>query len=167
MWTVRGFFIKTPGVLSWNCWVWAIKKKRTKWLIELWTLKQETETDDDHATMRESFSLVQKIGTHAHIFCSFVWKHGWKTMESFPIWFNFLITSSRGNLWCPLLLTILLFCRQYVVRTVSFDWSFIFLYMFMSVTWPPPRKKQKRKNRNNFSFHNLWQTCQWYFVLTI
>ena len=29
--------------------------------IQLWTLKQEMETDDDHATMRESFSLVQDI----------------------------------------------------------------------------------------------------------
>ena len=36
-------------------------KKQTKWPIELWTLKQEMETDDDDATIRESFSLVQSI----------------------------------------------------------------------------------------------------------
>ena len=85
------------------------QKKRTKWPIELWTLKQEMETNDDHATKRESFSLVQNIGIHEHIFCSFVWKHGWKTMESFPIWFNLLITSFGGSFWCPLLLTISFF----------------------------------------------------------
>ena len=28
-------------------------------------------------------------GIHGHIFCSFVGKHGWKTVESFPIWFVF------------------------------------------------------------------------------
>ena len=32
-----------------------LSKKQTKWPIELWTLKQEMETDEDHATMRESF----------------------------------------------------------------------------------------------------------------
>ena len=36
-------------------------KNQTKWPIELWTLKQEMETDDDDATIRESFSLVQSI----------------------------------------------------------------------------------------------------------
>ena len=38
-----------------------LSKNQTKWPIELCTLKQEMETDDDHATMRESFSLVQNI----------------------------------------------------------------------------------------------------------
>ena len=38
-----------------------LSKNQTKWPIELWTLKQEMETDEDHATMRESFSLVQNI----------------------------------------------------------------------------------------------------------
>ena len=37
----------------------------------------------------------------------------------------------------------------------------------MCLTWPSPRKKQKRNNRNIFSLQNHWQTCQWYFVLTI
>ena len=37
------------------------QKNQTKWPIELLILKQEMETDDDHATMRESFSLVQNI----------------------------------------------------------------------------------------------------------
>ena len=49
---------RTPEVRSRNYWVSAIKKQ-TKWLIELWTLKQEMETDNDHAIMRESFLLVQ------------------------------------------------------------------------------------------------------------
>ena len=34
---------------------------QTKWPIELWTLKQEMETDDDHAARRESFLLVQNL----------------------------------------------------------------------------------------------------------
>ena len=38
-----------------------LSKNQTKWPIELWTLKQEMETDEDHATMRESFLLVQNI----------------------------------------------------------------------------------------------------------
>ena len=38
-----------------------LSKKQTKWPIELLTLKQEMETDDDDATIRESFSLVQSI----------------------------------------------------------------------------------------------------------
>ena len=36
-------------------------KNQTKWPIELCTLKQELETDDDDATIRERFSLVQSI----------------------------------------------------------------------------------------------------------
>ena len=32
-----------------------LSKNQTKWPIELCTLKQGMETDDDHATMRESF----------------------------------------------------------------------------------------------------------------
>ena len=38
-----------------------LSKNQTKWPIELWTLKREMETDEDHATMRESFLLVQNI----------------------------------------------------------------------------------------------------------
>ena len=38
-----------------------LSKNQTKCPIEVWTLKQEIETDDNHATMRESFSLFQKI----------------------------------------------------------------------------------------------------------
>ena len=33
--------------------------------LPLWTLKQETETDDNHATMKESFSLVRNILSQA------------------------------------------------------------------------------------------------------
>ena len=51
---------RSTGVPSRNYSVTAIKNQ-TKWPIELWTLKQEMETDDDHATMRESFSLVHNI----------------------------------------------------------------------------------------------------------
>ena len=36
-----------------------LSKNQTKWPIELWTLKQEMEIDEDCATMRESFSSVQ------------------------------------------------------------------------------------------------------------
>ena len=38
-----------------------LSKNQTKWPIEFWTLKQEMETDEDNATMWESFSLVQNI----------------------------------------------------------------------------------------------------------
>ena len=38
-----------------------LSKNQTKWPIELWTLKREMETDDDHATITESFSLVKNI----------------------------------------------------------------------------------------------------------
>ena len=38
-----------------------LSKNQTKWAIELWTLKQEMETDDVSPTMRESFTMVQNI----------------------------------------------------------------------------------------------------------
>ena len=38
-----------------------LSKNQTKWPIQLWTLKQEMETDEDHATTRASFLLVQNI----------------------------------------------------------------------------------------------------------
>ena len=38
-----------------------LSKNQTKLPIELWTLKREMETDEDQATMRESFLLVQNI----------------------------------------------------------------------------------------------------------
>ena len=44
-----------------------LSKNQTKWPIELWTLKQEMETDEDHTTMRESFSLVKNILFIEHI----------------------------------------------------------------------------------------------------
>ena len=37
----------------------SFRYQKTKRPIELWTLKQEMEPDEDHATMRESFLLVQ------------------------------------------------------------------------------------------------------------
>ena len=52
-------FIRTPVVPIRN--KFRLTKNQTKWPIELWTLKQEMETDDDDATIRESFSLVQSI----------------------------------------------------------------------------------------------------------
>ena len=33
--------------------------KKTKWAIELWTLKQKTETGDNQVTIKERFSLLQ------------------------------------------------------------------------------------------------------------
>ena len=51
---------KTIELLS-NYWVPAIDQKPNQMAIELWTLEQEMETDDDQATLRESFSLVQNI----------------------------------------------------------------------------------------------------------
>ena len=52
--TIYHWSITTPGVHSRNYWFSAIKKQ-TKLPIELWTLKQEMETVDNHATMRKSF----------------------------------------------------------------------------------------------------------------
>ena len=58
-------------------------KNQTKWPIELWTLKREMETDDNHITMRESFSLDQNIQFieyteilhfYIHIFTSILWR---------------------------------------------------------------------------------------------
>ena len=60
---------RTPQVTSRNYW------NQTKWPIELWALKQERETNDDHATMREGFSLVQNIFfccIHRHSSCPLV-----------------------------------------------------------------------------------------------
>ena len=54
------FFKDTTGSLK-KLLRFRYQKKQNKWPIELWTLKQEMETDEDHATMRESFSLVQNI----------------------------------------------------------------------------------------------------------
>ena len=46
-------FIRTPVVPIRN--EFRLTRNQTKWPIELWTLKQEMETDDDDATIRESF----------------------------------------------------------------------------------------------------------------
>ena len=51
---------RTPQVHSRNYWNYVIKNQ-TKCYVEFWTLKQKMETDNDHATMRESFSLAQNI----------------------------------------------------------------------------------------------------------
>ena len=67
-----------------------LSKKQTKWPIELWTLKQEMETDEDHTTMRESFSLVQNI-----LFIKYT--------DIFTANFVFFMTYSGGNFWCPYL----------------------------------------------------------------
>ena len=62
------------------------------------------ETDEDHATMRESFLLVQNIlfieytdAFPAHVQENMVEKL-WKADA---IWFGFLIAYFGGNLWCP------------------------------------------------------------------
>ena len=51
---------RTPQVHSRNYWNYVIKNQ-TKCYVEFWTLKQKMETDNDHATMRKSFSLIQNI----------------------------------------------------------------------------------------------------------
>ena len=38
---------------------------------------------------------------HWHIFCLFVGRYGWKTVERYVIWFVFLIVYSGGGFWCP------------------------------------------------------------------
>ena len=59
--------------------------------------KQEMETDEDHATMRDSFLLVQNILFIEYTDENMVEKL-WKPDA---IWFGFLIAYFGGNLWCP------------------------------------------------------------------
>ena len=79
----------------------SLSKNQTKWPIELWTLKQEMETDEDHATMRESFLLVQNIlfieytdAFPAHVYENMVEKL-WRVDAN---WFGFLIACFGVNL---------------------------------------------------------------------
>ena len=68
------------------------------------TLKQEIETDENHATMRESFPFVQNIHFIEYtdvISCLSAERYGCKAVESCAIWFVFLVTCSGGNFWCP------------------------------------------------------------------
>ena len=60
-------------------------------------MKQEMETDDDHATMRESLALVQII-----LFLLIGRKYGWKAVGNNAVFVVvFFITDSGGNSWCP------------------------------------------------------------------
>ena len=70
---------RTSGVPSRNYLVSTIKNQ-TKWPIELWTLKRKMETDEDHATMRESFLLVQNILllTYILLMCGEIWLKNWR-----------------------------------------------------------------------------------------
>ena len=52
--------VRTPQVPSRNYWNYVIEKPN-QMANRTWTLKQEMETDDDHAARRESFSLVQNL----------------------------------------------------------------------------------------------------------
>ena len=75
-----------------------LSKNQTKWPIELWTLKKEI--DDDHATMRESFSLVQIILFNDYT--DVVAAHQWENMventwESKQFGLFFFITDCGGS----------------------------------------------------------------------
>ena len=81
------------------------QKNQTKWPIELWTLEQEMETDDDDATIRESFSLVQSI-----LFIDFndIKKNGWKLWGNYAIWFGFF----DNGLWRELMVSLVIFSES-------------------------------------------------------
>ena len=80
------------------------QKKQTKWPIELWTLKQEMESDDDPATMRESFSLVSLVG-----------KCAWKDAVYYAIWFAFF----DNTFWEELLVSLKYVSRHFVSRATK------------------------------------------------
>ena len=90
---------RTPRVPSRNYWVSARSKNQTKWPIEIWTLKQEMETDGDHTTM--SHLIGASHWSRIYVSCSLVGKYGWKFVGDYSIWFGFLIMYSQGNSWCP------------------------------------------------------------------
>ena len=62
------------------------------------------ETDEDHATMRKGFSLVQNILfiEYTDVFPAHVWENVVEELwKADGIWFGFLIAYFGGNLWCP------------------------------------------------------------------
>ena len=62
------------------------------------------ETDNDHVTMRESFSLVQNILfiKYTDVCPSHVQENMVeKLWEADAIWFVFFMAYFGGNLWCP------------------------------------------------------------------
>ena len=62
------------------------------------------ETDEDHANMRESFSLVQNINFFEYTdeVPAYVWENMVeKLSKADAIWFVFFIAYFGGNLWCP------------------------------------------------------------------
>ena len=64
------------------------------------------ETDDAHATMRESSSLVQKIlfMEYTDIFSAHLYENmDEKPWKAFQFGLFFLIAFSGGNFWCPLM----------------------------------------------------------------
>ena len=64
------------------------------------------ETDDAHATMRESSSLVQKILfiEYTDIFSAHLYENMVeKLWKAFQFGLVFLIAFSGGNFWCPLM----------------------------------------------------------------
>ena len=95
----RTIVLRTPEVPSRNYWVSARSKNQTKWPIEIWTLKQEMETDGDHTTM--SHLIGASHWSRIYVSCPLVGKYGWKFVGDYSIWFGFLIMHSRGNSWCP------------------------------------------------------------------
>ena len=84
MWTVRGFFIRTPDVRSRNYWVSVIKKTNQ---MANRTLNFETGNGNWWGPRNHERKLL--IGPehtlhwiHWRISCSCVGKYGWKTVES-------------------------------------------------------------------------------------
>ena len=105
----------------------------TKWPIELWTLEWEMETDEDHATMRESSSLVQNLlfTEYTDIFPAWcVGKYGWKTLESRCI----LIWFFGRNFWCPW------HCKR--CERTSFGTQYITVLLLNKVSHRPLKKWQ-------------------------
>ena len=94
---------RTPEVCSRNFWVSAIKKPNQ---MANKTLNFEA----GNGKWWQPFNHERKLligpehtlhWIHWRISCSFKRKYGWKTVDSYVICFDFLITHSGGNFGCP------------------------------------------------------------------
>ena len=91
------------------------------------------ETDEDHATMRESSSLVQNLLFTEYTDIFPVWcvgKYGWKTLESRCI----LIWFFGRNFWCPW------HCKR--CERTSFGTQYITVLLLNKVSHRPLKKWQ-------------------------
>ena len=115
------------------------------------------ETDEDHATMRESSSLVQNLlfTEYTDIFPAWcVGKYGWKTLESRCI----LIWFFGRNFWCPW------HCKR--CERTSFGTQYITVLLLNKVSHRPLKKWQGPCNCYSeklacLNISHLFQSSSW------